>query len=158
MSRSPVRSRRGGKKSTDQNRSGQRRCPSEGKRSLSTFGLTCVGQTPAKGVEMDMISHPEIRYVVPPVDMNGVATGQAPRKRHDLDCGHFKFDDGTIRGSPQLATEEQMRNMPPCRDCVSRRSSAERESQARGSAGPTGPLCPTCFVSTSLNGKCDTCD
>ncbi len=107
---------------------------------------------------MDMIGHPEIRYVVPPVDMNGVATGHAPRKRHDVDCGHFTFDGDTVLGSPQLATEEQMRDVPPCRDCVSRTASAERESQARGSAGPTGPLCPTCFVSTPLNGTCDTCD
>lgn len=125
-----------------------------------SFGLRANlhGETRAKGVDMDLISHPELKYVVPPADMNGAATGQAPRKRHDLDCGHFKFDDGTVPGSPQLATEEQMRNLPPCRDCVSRTSSDERESRARGSAGPTGPLCPTCFVSTPLNGKCDTCD
>lgn len=51
---------------------GQGRCPSESKRSTSIVGLTCMGVTSAKGDVMDMISHPEIRYVVPPVDMNGV--------------------------------------------------------------------------------------
>lgn len=107
---------------------------------------------------MDAISHPEIKYVVPPVDMNGVVTGEAPRRRHDLDCGHFKFDDGTVLGTPQLATQKQMRDLPPCKDCVSRMSSPDGVSRTRGSTGPTGPLCPTCFVATPLNGKCDTCD
>ncbi len=90
---------------------------------------------------MDMIGHPEIRYVVPPVDMNGVATGHAPRKRHDVDCGHFTFDGDTVLGSPQLATEEQMRDVPPCRDCVSRTASAERESQARAPPAPPPGRC-----------------
>ena len=33
---------------TDQNRIGQRQCRSEGKRSLSIFGLTCVGKPARK--------------------------------------------------------------------------------------------------------------
>lgn len=107
---------------------------------------------------MDAIRHPEIKYVVPPVDMNGVVTGEAPRMRHDLNCGHFTFADGTVLGTPQPATEEQMRNLPPCKDCVHRRSSSHSGSRTRSSAGPTGPLCPTCFIAMPLSGKCDNCD
>lgn len=107
---------------------------------------------------MDAISHPEINYVVTPVDMNGAVTGAAPRMRHDLDCGHFKFDDGTVLGTPQLASEEQMRDLPPCKDCVNRTSSPPSESRAGGAAGPTGPVCPKRFVATPLSGVCDTCD
>jgi len=37
---------------------------------------------------------------------------EAPRMRHDPDCGHFKWPDGTVLGVPELATEEQMRSLP----------------------------------------------
>ena len=39
--------------------------------------------------------------------------------RHDPDCGHFK-EDGRMIGEPVLATEEQMRKLPACKDCIRR--------------------------------------
>ena len=67
------------------------------------------------------VEFPEIRYVVPPTRMDGTPTGAAPRMRHDLDCGHFKWPDGTVLGVPELATEEQMRSLPACKSCIARR-------------------------------------
>ncbi len=69
------------------------------------------------------VEHSDIRYVVDPVHLDGTLTGQPPRMRHDPDCGHFKWGDGTILGTPKLATDEQMRVLRACKHCVKRRSS-----------------------------------
>ena len=42
------------------------------------------------------------------VHLDGTPTGAKPRLRHDPDCSHFEWGDGTVLGTPQLATEEQM--------------------------------------------------
>src|SRR5438445_386452 len=54
----------------------------------------------------DTIEHPDIRYVVYPVHLDGSRTGEKPRLRHDPDCSHFEWRDGTILGTPEPATEE----------------------------------------------------
>jgi hypothetical protein len=54
----------------------------------------------------DALEHPDIRYVIYPVHLNGVPIGAQPRLRHDPDCSHFGWGDGTVLGTPQLATEE----------------------------------------------------
>ncbi len=50
--------------------------------------------------------HPEIRYVVYPVHLDGTPTGQPPRMRHDLECGgkHFDWRNGEVLGTPVPAT------------------------------------------------------
>ncbi len=52
------------------------------------------------------VEHPDIRYVVYPVHLDGTLTGAEPRLRHDPDCGHFEWGDGTILGTPVLATSD----------------------------------------------------
>ena len=66
----------------------------------------------------DVAEHPDIRYVVYPVHANGVLSGAQPRLRHDPDCSHFEYRDGTVLGTPQLASEEQMKTLRACRDIV----------------------------------------
>jgi len=53
------------------------------------------------------VEHPDIRHVVYPVRLDGTPTGDEPRLRHDPDCRHFEWGDGTVLGTPELATEEQ---------------------------------------------------
>jgi len=70
------------------------------------------------------VDHPDIRYVVYPVHLDGTLTGRPPRMRHDPDCGNFKWRDGTILGTPRLATNEQMRALRACKNCVKRHPSS----------------------------------
>ena len=42
------------------------------------------------------------QYVVYPVDLDGTPIGVKPRRRHDPDCSHFEWEDGTVLGTPQL--------------------------------------------------------
>jgi hypothetical protein len=67
------------------------------------------------------VEHPDIRYVVYPVHLDGTPTGDEPRLRHDPDCRHFEWGDGTVLGTPELATEEQMRTLRACKTCIGTR-------------------------------------
>ena len=64
--------------------------------------------------------YPDIRYVVYPVHRDGMRTGAEPRLRHDPGCGHFDWGDGVPLGTPELATEEQMRSLRACKSCIRR--------------------------------------
>jgi hypothetical protein len=70
------------------------------------------------------VEHPDIKFVVYPVHMAGTLTGATPRMRHDPDCGHFKWGDGTVLGTAVLATEEQMRSLRACKSCIRSHRSA----------------------------------
>lgn len=108
------------------------------------------------GVMSEEIDHPQIRYVVPPTRLDGTPTGQAPRMRHDPDCGHFVWEDGERLGEPVSATDEQMRTLPACKSCIQRRGESQRQwLHPRGAYG--GP-CPTCGLTLPLTGICDNCD
>ena len=98
---------------------------------------------------------PDIRYVVPPSRMDGTPTGEAPRMRHDPDCGHFKWPDGTMLGVPKLATEEQMRSLPACKSCIERLGSSETSRSAH--SGRYGEQCSSCGMTLPLTGVCDDC-
>ena len=104
------------------------------------------------------VQHPEINLVVPPVTMEGEPTGAQPRMRHLPDCGHFVMPDGTILGTPRLATTEEMRALPPCKDCISRTGSSGDGGHRREDLAPVGDLCPGCSVELPLTGTCDGCD
>jgi hypothetical protein len=70
------------------------------------------------------VEHADIKFVVYPVHMDGTLTGARPRMRHDPDCGHFKWGDGTVLGTAVLATEEQMRSLRACKSCIRSHRSA----------------------------------
>ena len=101
--------------------------------------------------------HPDIRYVVYPVHMDGTRTGKPPRMRHDPDCGHFDWGTGEMLGTPELATAEQMKTLGACETCVGTRSGPEAGTPARQPDGRLGNLCPTCHQTMSLTGICDNC-
>ena len=103
------------------------------------------------------VGHPDIRYVVYPVHLDGIPTGELPRMRHDPDCGHFEWGDGEILGTPQLATDEQMRTLRACKTCVARRSGSSRVGMPGGRETKAGRLCPTCYQIMPLTGICDNC-
>ena len=42
------------------------------------------------------------QYVVYPVHLDGTPIGAKPRRRHDPDCSHFEWEDGTVLGTLQL--------------------------------------------------------
>src|ERR1700722_9585560 len=105
----------------------------------------------------DVVEHPGIRYVVYPVHVNGMPTGAQPRLRHDPDCSHFEYRDGTVLGNPQLATEEQMQTLRACKTCVETRRGSRGDSRHDMKDGKTGGLCPTCNQTMSLTGVCDNC-
>src|SRR5260370_28038612 len=67
--------------------------------------------------------HPDIRFVVDPVHMDGTLTGAKPRMRHRPDCRHFKWPGGKVLGTPVPATEAQMRSLRPCKSCIASRGS-----------------------------------
>lgn len=104
----------------------------------------------------EAVEHPDIRYVVSPVHLDGTLTGAKPRLRHDPDCSHFEWGDGTILGTPVLATDEQMRTLRACKSCIDRR---EWRGDTRQSVqeGRPGRLCPTCNQVMPLTGICDNC-
>jgi hypothetical protein len=69
------------------------------------------------------IEHPEIRYVVPSIHRtDGTLNGKPPKMRHDPDCTHYNFRGGKRWGTPELATEEQMRTLKACTTCVNKRA------------------------------------
>jgi hypothetical protein len=103
------------------------------------------------------VEHPDIRYVVYPVHLDGTLTGELPRMRHDLDCGHFEFRGGVRLGTPVLANEEQMRTLKACNSCVNRRSGSLRVGSPDRVSAKVGQLCPTCHQAMPLTGLCDNC-
>jgi hypothetical protein len=103
------------------------------------------------------VEHPDVRYVIYPVHLDGTLTGAEPRLRHDPDCGHFEWGDGTVLGTPQVATEEQMQTLRACKTCIETRHGQHGESRPGGRDGRTGALCPTCNQTMSLTGVCDNC-
>mgnify|MGYP006876022605 CR=1 FL=1 len=105
-----------------------------------------------------MIEHPELRVVVPPTTWDGVPKAGAPRMRHlSGDCQHFTWPHGIV-GTPQPATDDEMRALPPCSDCVARHG--QRTSLAVRSAPdrPIGATCASCFCELPVTGQCDNCD
>lgn len=105
---------------------------------------------------MDVIDHPEIAFVVPRVKLDGSASGLSVTMRHDLDCGHFKYPDGSSLGTPVRATEEQMSTLPACKDCIAKVKDRHRTVSVDGVR--TGGICPTCFVAMPVAGNCEYCD
>lgn len=105
------------------------------------------------------IEHPDIRYVVYPVHLDGSLTGAKPRLRHDPDCSHFEWGDGTILGTPELATAVQMQTLRACKTCVAARaeSSNVRDIRTGAKEGRIGEVCPTCNQAMSLTHVCDNC-
>jgi hypothetical protein len=103
------------------------------------------------------VEHPDIRYVVYPVHLDGTPTGAKPRLRHDLDCSHFEWGDGTVLGTPRLATEEQMQTLRACKTCTETRRGSRGGGRHDGKDGRIGTLCPTCNEAVPLTGVCDNC-
>lgn len=104
----------------------------------------------------DAVEHPDIRYVSYPVHLDGTTTGAMPRFRHDPDCSHFEWGDGTRLGAPELATEEQMRTLRACGTCIRSRGESP-DARQRAREGRTGALCPACSQVMPLTGVCDSC-
>jgi hypothetical protein len=104
------------------------------------------------------VEHPDIRYVVYPVHLDGTPTGAVARVRHDPDCSHFEWGDGTVLGTPLLASDEQMQTLRACKTCIDTRH-GRRGSGGLGAGrdGPTGEICPACFQTMPLTGTCDNC-
>jgi len=105
----------------------------------------------------DTVDHPDIRFVVYPVHLDGTPTGAKPRLRHDPGCGHFEWGDGTILGTPQLATEVQMQTRRACKTCIGTRGNSSTDARHDVKDGRTGGLCPTCNQMMPLTGVCDNC-
>lgn len=64
------------------------------------------------------VEYPDIKHVVRPVHLDGTLTGAEPRMRHRPGCGHFKWPAGIVLGTPEPATEEQMRALRACKSCI----------------------------------------
>jgi hypothetical protein len=104
------------------------------------------------------VEHPDIRYVVYPVHLDGALTGAAPRLRHDPDCAHFEWGDGDRLGAPVLATAKQLRTLKACKSCVETRGVAPKIDGLDGKHARTGDLCPKCYQLKPLTGICFNCD
>lgn len=86
------------------------------------------GRTAERGREPEaasaaVVEWPTIEWVKVPVDLGtGLPNGAPVAMRHFADCDHwYRNDDGSWVGAPpSLATDEQMANLPACKDCVSR--------------------------------------
>lgn len=103
------------------------------------------------------VEHPDIRYVVYPVHLDGSRTGAKPRLRHDPDCSHFEWADGTILGTPDLASDEQMEALRACKTCIAARGESFEHTRHRMKDGRTGEICLCCNQVMSLTGICDNC-
>jgi hypothetical protein len=103
------------------------------------------------------VEHPDIRYVVYPVHLDGTRTGAKPRLRHDPDCGHFEWRDGTVLGTPELATEEQMQTLRACKTCIETHTESPRDARRGLKDGRIGEVCAACNQVMPLTGICDNC-
>jgi len=102
------------------------------------------------------VDHPEVKYVYP-LHFNSVPSGEKPRMRHHLDCGHFAPSDGTVLGKPKLATEKQMQTLRACQDCVETESKPSGHSRLSDKGEMLGRDCPVCNQVMPLTGVCDNC-
>lgn len=71
---------------------------------------------------------PTVEWVKMPIDLETRQPNGSPiRMRHFLDCPHWYRDDhGELLGPPPgVATNEQMRDLPPCQDCRSKADAAD---------------------------------
>jgi hypothetical protein len=105
----------------------------------------------------DAVEYPDIRYVVYPVHLDGARTGAKPRLRHDPGCSHFEWGDGTILGTPELATEEQMQTLHACKTCIETRGEPFKRGAYGMEDGRLGEVCPACNQAMPLTGICDNC-
>jgi hypothetical protein len=101
--------------------------------------------------------HPDIRYVVYPVHRDGTLTGAKPRLRHSPGCSHFEWGDGTLLGTPVLASAEQLAALQACKSCIGRGGGPTRTTRQAVRVERTGGLCPTCSQLMPLTGICDRC-
>lgn len=105
----------------------------------------------------EMVEYPDIRHVVYPVHLDGTRTGAEPRLRHYPGCGHFEWGDGTVLGTPEPATEEQMQTLKACKTCIASSGRSSSGGHQGASEGRAGELCPTCYQVMPLTGVCDNC-
>lgn len=103
------------------------------------------------------VEHPEIRFVVYPVHMDGARTGAKPRLRHYPDCWHFEWGDGVRLGTPEPATLDQMHNLKACKTCIASRGGSTGGTRLDSYENRTGKLCPNCNQLLPLIGFCDDC-
>ena len=103
------------------------------------------------------IEHPDIRYVVYLVHLDGTKTGAKPRLRHDPGCGHFEWGDGTILGIPELAIEEQMQTLRASKDCVAAHGESSGNARYDMESGRIGEICPSCHQAMPLTGVRNNC-
>jgi hypothetical protein len=103
------------------------------------------------------VEHPDIRFVVYPVHIDGTRTGAKPRLRHYQDCGHFEWPGGVRLGTPEPATFDQMRSLKACKTCIASRGGPARDGRLDLHQSRTGTLCPGCNQLLPLTGVCDTC-
>jgi hypothetical protein len=97
--------------------------------------------------------HPELRWVSPAKHLDGSPwPGYEPGRRHLEDCPHIRWEDSP---RPIPATNEQMREVRPCLNCIAREfgKDVETSKQTR-----FGDLCPACYTTLPLTGKCDNCE
>jgi hypothetical protein len=97
-----------------------------------------------RGAMAGAVDHPDIRFVVDPVHMDGTLTGAKPRMRHRPGCRHFKWPNGKALGTPVLATEAQMRSLRPCKSCVASRGSARGETPPKHERAQRWGPCAGC--------------
>jgi hypothetical protein len=103
------------------------------------------------------VEYPNIKFVSYPVHLDGTRTGAQPRMRHFPGCGHFDWGDGTILGTPELATEEQMQILLACKSCMGSRGLSSRDAGSVANESRTGAVCLTCNQLMPLTGTCDNC-
>lgn len=120
--------------------------------------LTSDHRAPASTPAQAAVEYPDIRHVVSPVHLDGTLTGAKPRLRHHPDCGHFEWPDGVVLGTPELATDEQMRTLRACKSCISSRGGPSDSTRQGAREARTGGLCPTCHQTLPLTGQCDNCE
>lgn len=89
--------------------------------------------------------------------IDGTLSGDPPTARHYRDCGggHFTWTGRSEPlGEPVPATEEQMRTLPACKNCIGRGEGADVNSTRESRHGK---ICPTCQQQMPLTGICDFC-
>jgi ssDNA-binding Zn-finger/Zn-ribbon topoisomerase 1 len=104
------------------------------------------------------VEYPSIKFVSYPVHLDGTKTGAQPRMRHFPGCSHFDGGDGTIPGTPELATKKQMETLNVCKTCMGSRGLSTRGAGSLKTESRTGVVCPTCSQQMPLTGTCDRCD
>jgi hypothetical protein len=105
------------------------------------------------------IENPEINLVVPPTTWDGAPKTGKPRMRHlSGDCQHFKWPGGIV-GNPRPATDEELRTLKACSDCVARNDAGRGSRMSSGAADrPLGRMCPTCYTELPVTGGCYHCE